>query len=688
MIASAAPAAVLAGFLAAAGPGPSAEHLDRMVVTASRRVQALRETAFPVSVLTEEELAAATAQTLAELGRGAVGAYLQQTTPGQGNIILRGLKGSEVLHLVDGVRLNNAFFRNAPNQYIALIDAQNVERLEILRGPAGALYGGDAMGGVIQVFTPEPVFSGTAMRSRGALRGFYLGADGSLLLRARHEIGREGFGISLGLTDQTVRERRIGGGIELPFTAFRAEAADFRLRLGEPRLGEWLLAYDRLIQPSTPRHDAMVPGFGQSQPENAEFFFEPNSRELARLRFRRAFGLPWLAQFTVQLARQQIVDDRRSRAFGSAIEEREHNESRLDSLSLTAESERRGGLALVYGAELLRDRIASERFRRDLLRGTAPVRASSRFPDGSRMASESLFAGADGSLDETTRLQGGLRLSRHRVELPPADRGVGVRLSFTEVTGDLGLLKRLSEGLELVARIAQGFRPPNVFDLGTLGPRPGNRFNLPNPELGPERILSADLGLRFGDGALSGELFLYRARYEDKIVSVLTGGRDAQGRLLVRNENLLRQDLRGIEAGFRYRLGESLALRGTLLHTRGDERTPERLDPADRIPPLSGQLAVTARFGAGELELFSRFARRQDRLSPRDRTDPRIDPRGTAGFAVFDLHWSQPLSDRASVRLRLDNVFDKRYREHGSGLDAPGRSLGLVLDIGYGEPRR
>lgn len=97
---------------------------------------------------------------------------------------------------------------------------------------------------------------------------------------------------------------------------------------------------------------------------------------------------------------------------------------------------------------------------------------------------------------------------------------------------------------------------------------------------------------------------------------------------------------------------------------------------------------MTARFGAGELELFSRFARRQDRLSPRDRTDPRIDPRGTAGFAVFDLHWSQPLSDRASVRLRLDNVFDKRYREHGSGLDATGRSLGLVLDIGYGEPRR
>ncbi len=684
-------ALLTASFLLAAAQAPPASRaeeraaLDRLVVTAAGRAQRLREAAAPLSVVAAETIAARAPQTLADLARGAVGAFLQQTTPGQGNIILRGLKGSELLHLVDGVRLNNAFFRNAPNQYIALVDAQNVERLEILRGPASALHGGDAMGGVIHVLTPEPRFTAAEMRSRGGLRGFHLTADGSLVLRARHETGREGFGLALGFTDQTVHERRIGGGQRLPFTAFRAEAADFRLLLGTAGRGEWLIAYDRLIQPSTPRHDALVPGFGQRQPENAEFFFEPNARELARLRYRRELALPWLSRLSVQLAEQRIVDDRRSRAFASNIEETEHNESRLRSVSAVGEADFAGG-SLVFGMELLRDRIASSRFRRDLARETVPAPASARFPDGSRMDSEALYAALSSSLGEAWRLQSGLRLSRHRVELPAADRGVGVRLRFTEATGDLGLVRRLDDQSDLVIRLAHGFRPPNVFDLGTLGPRPGNRFNLPNPDLGPERILSGDLGLRLTGQRLRGELFLYRARYRDKIASVLTGGRDAQGRLLVQSRNILRQELRGVEAGLEWPWSEQTRLRASLLYTRGEERTAERVDPADRIPPLSGALALKHALAGGEIEVASRFARRQERLSPRDRVDPRIDPRGTAGFAVLDLHWRRPLGRRSQLILRLDNVLDKRYREHGSGLDAPGRSFGVVLDLGYGEP--
>ena len=84
-----------------------------------------------------------------------VGVYLQQTTPGQGAAIIRGLKGSQVLHLIDGMRLNNAFFRNAPNQYLGLVDAYNTERTEVVRGAAPSLYGADAMGGVLQVLSPE-----------------------------------------------------------------------------------------------------------------------------------------------------------------------------------------------------------------------------------------------------------------------------------------------------------------------------------------------------------------------------------------------------------------------------------------------------------------------------------------------------------------------------------------------------
>ena len=69
-----------------------------------------------------------------------VGVYLQQTTPGQGAAIIRGLKGSSILHLVDGIRVNNAIFRSAPTQYFALVPTSAVERIEVLRGTPASLY--------------------------------------------------------------------------------------------------------------------------------------------------------------------------------------------------------------------------------------------------------------------------------------------------------------------------------------------------------------------------------------------------------------------------------------------------------------------------------------------------------------------------------------------------------------------
>ena len=50
--------------------------------------------------------------------------------------------------------------------------------------------------------------------------------------------------------------------------------------------------------------------------------------------------------------------------------------------------------------------------------------------------------------------------------------------------------KSADAGLKLLSNIGRGFRPPNIFDLGTLGSRPGNRFNVPNPNLEPESVWS------------------------------------------------------------------------------------------------------------------------------------------------------------------------------------------------------
>ena len=132
------------------------EALSPLQVTASKTATATNDSASAVSVVTRDEIKNKPNTLLPDLLRQESGVYIQQTTPGQAVPIIRGLKGSGNVHLVDGMRLNTAFFRNAPNQYLALVDSFMTSQIEVVRGPSSVLYGGDALGGVVNVLTHTP----------------------------------------------------------------------------------------------------------------------------------------------------------------------------------------------------------------------------------------------------------------------------------------------------------------------------------------------------------------------------------------------------------------------------------------------------------------------------------------------------------------------------------------------------
>jgi len=176
------------------------------------------------------------------------------------------------------------------------------------------------------------------------------------------------------------------------------------------------------------------------------------------------------------------------------------------------------------------------------------------------------------------------------------------------------------------------------------------------------------------------EIVGYVSRYNDKITSVLTGDTTSTGRLITQSRNVTALDLWGFEGGLRWFVREDLEAYASATYTRGDEEFDGDTVAADRIPPLFGKLGALWRPGPWTFEAYSYYATKQDRLSPRDRIDPRINPEGTAGWMTLGVRAAYSLSDAFSVSLRADNLADKRYREHGTGLDEPGRNLILTVD--------
>ncbi len=129
---------------------PAAE--PEIIVTATRRAQSADEALAAVTVITRAEIEAAQAQDLAELLRFHAGLDIGRNGgAGQpASLFLRGTESNHTLVLLDGVRLNPGTIGGAPWQNL---DPNLIERIEIVRGPRSSLYGPDAIGGVIQIFT-------------------------------------------------------------------------------------------------------------------------------------------------------------------------------------------------------------------------------------------------------------------------------------------------------------------------------------------------------------------------------------------------------------------------------------------------------------------------------------------------------------------------------------------------------
>jgi hemoglobin/transferrin/lactoferrin receptor protein len=644
-----------------------------LAVTAGGRGPPPLSLSTPVTLVNRPQPGAGI-RTVADLLSGQPGAWRQQTSPGQGALIVRGLKGSEVLHVVDGFRLNHGMFRNAPNQYLGLIDPQDVARVALIRGPQGSVYGADAMGGVLAVTTPDPLPGGW----RGSrLAAGFAGADRSRTAHLAANLSSDIGAVRLSAGFRDADGLRIGGGSRLPFTGYTARhaAAKATFPIADKTAVTVQAQYGE--QPKSPRHDVLVAGFGQSRPDAIEQDYAPQRRLFAQVRLSTADG-------EAQVGFQRVVDGRRSRDFGAASRDVERNVSDLIGGSLRWILEPEPGHERLFGAEIYADRIGSSRFRQSLGSG-AEASIAPRFPDGSTMTWVSGFARDTIALDGAS-VSAGIRLSAYRIALKASAVAPGVLLRPKALTGDVGVVAPLGTGLVLAANLGEGFRPPNIFDLGALGVR-GSRFNIPNPELKPERVRSADVALRWTGGGLETELVGFVARYDDKITQVITGATDPSGRLVVQARNGTRLTLSGLEARVSWSLTPDLIVSAASTYTRGEEHLAGQNFAADRIPPLAGELSMVWKAAPGlEAKATAGWAGAQRRLSPRDRIDPRINPAGTDGWTRLDLGVRYELTSGLIAEIGIRNLFDRRYREHGSGFDAPGRDAYLTIIRHFGAP--
>jgi outer membrane receptor protein involved in Fe transport len=333
----------------------------------------------------------------------------------------------------------------------------------------------------------------------------------------------------------------------------------------------------------------------------------------------------------------------------------------------------------------------------DLNTGTGVITPSiGNYAPDSKYLSSGVFVQDEIFAFDPVDVTAGLRYSRFDFSFDDFTTGDNVDGDFSALTASLQAASDIADGVRLSATLAQAFRAPNLSELARNATFAGGT-ELANQDLDPETSLYEELALDVTRETWNLSLGVYHNAISDVI-----------GRVLISDPT---PGVPGDETYLRENTGD-LAYYGVELRARrvlGDAESPYSLgtyveytwgeqddnftgrDPASKVPPLHGSVSLAyapspawKRLSNVELSLW--WAADQDRLSPADKSDPRIDPTGTDGWTSVDLDFRGPLSEGrvgASWVLGLHNLFDESYRVHGSGIDAPGFNVvaGLRLSL-------
>lgn len=192
-------------------------HLNDIVVVANRTPQSRDSVIGDVSIISREDIERAGQSTLAELLSTQPGIEIDSSgsVGSETNVRIRGNNSQSTVVLIDGMRVSSA---TAGKTNLSQILPDQIDHIEILRGPASSLYGADAIGGVIQIFTlkgkGEPKISVSAGLGSHNLRDVTATVSGS------NEKTSGAFGVS-SLTTNSISRLRVNSGFDSENDPFR-----------------------------------------------------------------------------------------------------------------------------------------------------------------------------------------------------------------------------------------------------------------------------------------------------------------------------------------------------------------------------------------------------------------------------------------------------------------------------------
>ena len=726
------------------------QNLEEIILSIARNASTRKQIAEKVSVISTKEILAQRPATGADLISLSPGVRIQKSQGGGGSPVIRGFEANRLLLVVDGVRMNNAIYRSGHLQNAITIHPNIVERVEVIFGSSSVGYGSDALGGVIHYYTRNPLINSkekiktqfssdfssantssinsisteVSFKKWASLTSLSYSGFGDIRMGENRNHGYESWGMT---TYYSMNNRNTYSPLPIenqnPLIQKNTGYNQFDLlqkflfQVG----GRSQLVLNLQYSKSSDiyRYDKLAEEKNNSL-RYAEWYYGPQKRFLFSPQLKIFPEKKYLNSGKITFALQNLEESRVNRFFNSFT--RNHQTEKVNALSLNGdfEFEHKENASFSYGFEGIYNDVNSFAFKNDLLlqqnqiigytpRLPIPTRYPSR---GSSYVSYAVYLNWIWNITSQLTLNAGLRLTKTHLdgswkEFYNINALLSeVNLDSEALTGTLALTYRPNKVTQLNAIISNGFRNPNIDDIGKIRESKGNLV-VPNPFLYPEYAYNFELGIThylpkaenyFSVRGFStlisrhigrADYIIFADKTTPNLNTILYNGEELY---TLANDNLGNRYLFGASLDGNFSLSRNFSLKGDLSIIEALKN--DQYGPLPSISPIFGSLLLNYQKNNWFSSLRFQFSGSKD---PEDYSTGGEDGleetplisisqgiyAGTPSWSELSFLTQYQLNRNVFLRLGLDNIFDVHYRSFASGISAPGRNFKLGVNVSF-----
>lgn len=635
-------AALLTVFALALGAGSAQAQgvtLDKVIISA-RGVDSMQsQTPGGTGVVEKEDIQLAPKASIADSISRIAGVSRSGESPWGQDVSIRGLSGASVVVLIDGMRVNTATEINARLGFINPLD---VERVEVLKGPASALYGTGSTGGVINIitkkgaFTPEQELGGEMIASWSTNPQ---GPDGYV----RSVLSRENLWLQVsgGVRDH---DSYYGGdSTRIP----NSQYSDVYLRMaGEARFSDLLTGAFQIM--NIEANDVGIPGGSSTMPQTAPIRYPrtANFMTSADLTFTPdSETVREVALNAYYMRNQRKVEIENPTAAVRLI----NPQALHETVGGKAQTELGlGDHTVIAGADAWNWHMTSKRIRY-LVAGTT---VEDQPTPNTTQLSMGLFAEDDWKLNDRFTLNFGGRIDSVKATNKENANYSGGTKEQVGWNFHTGLTWNPAEHWSHTFLAATSYRVPDILERFKNISLGGGVTSVGNPDLDPEKSYFLEYGLHYNTETFSASGSLYANFLTDYIAETYVSP------TLYRMGNIGEARIYGSELEADWRFAQAWNLYGNLALANGrDKRNDEALR---NIAPVNGMGGIKYTAGNGFwARIETPWALGQSEVPDgTSRTDAWVTVNTAAGYG-FD--WSKLHHE---VSLTINNLFDKKYKNY------------------------